>query len=312
LGNIVSLIRVKDFDEENIRESVYDAIDNIDFNFPTGVTSVFIKPNLCYYWDYSTGETTDPRVISALIDYLRAKSDNDLDIKIVESDATSMKVKHAFKMLGYEELAKLKSVELVNLCEEEVVERNTKVNGHEVKLLLPSMLLKDGLLINVPKLKTGPFASGKAIHITCALKNLFGCIAIPRKIIYHSNLNEVIVAVNKMIKTNLTVVDGIIAKGKYPCKLGLIMAGTEGVCIDYVASKIMGYDPSNVTHLSLAIKEGVGKFNGVEMVGEKIEYFSEKFPKVNNFIFKWSWELEMSLLRLYTRIVGDNIPPAIE
>jgi len=312
LNNVVSLARTKSFDEEGIRQAVYDAIDMVGLDLPAQLCSVFIKPNLCYYWDYSTGETTDPRVVSAVIDYLRDRCGNDLDIRIVESDASAMRVKHAFKMLGYERLSNSKSVGLMNLCEDKVVEKLTEVKGHQVRLPLPSSVFEVDLMINVPKLKTGPFASGKGLHITCALKNLFGCIATNQKVHYHPDINEVIVAVNKLIETDLTVVDGIIAKGKNPCKLGLVMAGKEEIFIDYVVSQIMGYDPLSVEHLSLAIEEGIANLNGMNVIGERVEEFSKRFQRVNNFIFRWSWKSELLLLKLYTKVAGDIIPPAIE
>lgn len=312
MSNVVCLSRTKSFDEEGIRQAVYEAIDMVGFDPPAQLYSVFIKPNLCYYWDYSTGETTDPRVVSAVIDYLRDRCGNDLDIRIVESDASAMRVKHAFKMLGYEKLSRSKSVGLMNLCEDKVVEKLTEVKAHQIRLPLPSSVFEVDLMINIPKLKTGPFASGKGLHITCALKNLFGCIATNQKVYYHPEINEVIVAVNKLIETDLAVVDGIIAKGKNPCKLGLVMAGKEEIFIDYVVSQIMGYDPLSVEHLSLAIEEGIANIIGVNVIGERVEEFSKRFQKVNNFISRWSWKSELLLLKLYTKVAGDVIPPAIE
>jgi uncharacterized protein (DUF362 family) len=83
------MVRIQRFDEENIKHAVYQAVELIEFK-PNPVKSVLIKPNLCYYWDYSTGETTDPRVVSALIDYVRENNAN-AEIKVVESDALAMR-----------------------------------------------------------------------------------------------------------------------------------------------------------------------------------------------------------------------------
>ena len=46
-----------------------------------------------------------------------------MDIAIVESDASAMRCKYAFSMLGYEKLAKEKNVRLVNLSEDESRQR---------------------------------------------------------------------------------------------------------------------------------------------------------------------------------------------
>ena len=308
----VSLVKTRNPDGEGIKDAVFEAIDLCDFKWDSKAKKVVIKPNLCYYWDSSTGETTDKRVVAAVIDFVRERISPDCEISIVETDASAMKIKYAYRMLGYEDLAEEKHITLVNGSKEDIMEKEACVNGKSCRLRFPTSLFNSDLIINVPKLKVGPFASGKALHITCALKNLYGCIAVPKKVVYHSNIDEVIVAVNKMVKPHLTLVDGIVAKGKHPCKLNLIMAGTNGVCVDYVAPQIMGYNPFNVSHLRLAIKEGVTNFNGVKVVGEKLEEFRKEFPKVNNFMFKWSWKLQFSLLNLYAKITGDTIPPAVE
>ena len=49
------------------------AIDNLNYDL-AGVNNVVIKPNLCYYWNASTGETTDGRVVCSVIKYLAKKN----------------------------------------------------------------------------------------------------------------------------------------------------------------------------------------------------------------------------------------------
>ena len=70
MGNIVSLVRTVD-SAQGLKESVSKALDLIGFQVDKNVKSVVIKPNLAYYWDSSTGYTTDPRVVAAIIDWTR-------------------------------------------------------------------------------------------------------------------------------------------------------------------------------------------------------------------------------------------------
>jgi len=310
---VVSLARAKSCDDsEEIRNTVHHAVDMVDFKPRGSLDTVLIKPNLCYYWDYTTGETTDPRVVSALIDYVRERYDKNAKIKIIESDASAMRTRHAFTTLGYRKLAATKSVELVNLSKGEISEREVRVGKLRFKLAIPRLLENPDLFINAPKLKVGPYASGKHPAITCAMKNLFGCIATPRKVKYHPLLNEVIVGVNKLIAPHLTLIDGIIALSKHPINLGLIVASESVIAADFVAAQIMGYNPYNIKHLSLAIKEKeewsrlVGN---IKVVGEDIDTFQSLFPKRNNFLFAASWGLQLSLLNFYLKLSGDNVPP---
>jgi len=306
MGNIVSLVRNRSSEKE-IGSSISEALNLINFKLNRTVNSVAIKPNLCYYWDAYTGYTTDPRIVAGIIDYIRESYGADIDIKVVEADATAMRTRYAFKMLGYEKLAKEKNVELFNLCRDKVEERKVNVNGRGIKFRVPCLLLKTDLFINVPKLKVM-----RETLITCAMKNLFGCIASPRKIVYHPFLNEAIVGINKILHPDLTVVDGLIALGRFPVKLDLIMAGIDPFSVDWVASQIMGYNPSKIKFLKTAMKEKLGNLDGITTCGEKVAVFKQMFP-MNNLIFaKWSWNIQLRLLKLYHKIVGDVVPPSLE
>jgi len=306
LGDVVSLVRIQSFKDET-KDSIGKALDLIGFKPKGSVRSVDIKVNLCYYWHASTGSTTDPRVVGGIIDYLRERYGEGIHIRVVEADATAMRTSHAFLMLGYEKLAKAKNVELFNLSEDEVHEEKVYVNEHEIKFQVPQSILKADLFINVPKLKTL-----RETKISCALKNIYGCIAYPRKIIYHPILDEAIVGINKIIRPDLTIVDGIIALGRFPIKLGLVMASRDPFSIDWVASQIIGFNPSKIRFLKIAKKEKIGNLNGIETRGENIAFFKKLFPKEGLFASKSWWNIQFKLFNLYSKLVGDVIPPMLE
>lgn len=306
MGSVVSLVR-SDFSEKGIKDSISKALDLINFKPKNPLKSVIIKPNLCYYWQAATGCTTDPRVVAGIIDCIRERYGVNTEIKVAEADATAMRTKHAFLMLGYKKLAKEKNVELFNLSNDSVVDKKVQVNQREITFKIPQSLLKSNLFINVPKLKTM-----RITHITCALKNVFGCIALPRKAVYHSFLDEAIVGINKVLHPHLTIVDGLIALGRFPIKLDLIMASADLFSIDWIASQIMGYNPTRIGFLRVAMKEKLGNPNGIIARGENINTFKKAFPKINFFSSKRGWDIQLRLLRLYTKIVKDVIPPVLE
>jgi len=306
MGGVVSLVRTNSSEQE-IKNSISEALALINFKPNDQVKSVAIKPNLCYYWGAATGYTTDPRVVAGIIDYVREIYGMDIDIKVVEADATAMRTKHAFLMLGYEKLAEKKNVELFNLSNDSLDEKKVQVNGREIAFKVPQSLLKADLFINVPKLKIM-----RETQVTCAFKNIFGCIASPRKVVYHPFLDEAIVGINKILHPNLTIVDGLIALGRFPVKLGLIMASTDPFSIDWIASQIMRYNPSRIGFLRVAMKEKLGYPNGIMTRGESINTFKDIFPK-KNFVFSGWWlNIQLGLLRLYTWIVKDVAPPMLE
>lgn len=306
MGNVVSLIRTQSSEEE-IRNSITDALNLIDFELNGPVRSAAIKVNLCYYWNAATGYTTDPRVVAGIIDSIRERYGMNTDIRVVEADATAMRTKYAFSILEYRKLAKEKNVELFNLSNDSADEKKALVNGREITFKIPQSLLKTDLFVNVPKLKTM-----RATHITCALKNIFGCIASPRKIVYHPFLNEAIVGINKILHPHLTIVDGLIALGRFPAKLGLIMASVDPFSIDWIASQIMGYKPSKIGFLKVAMKEKLGSPRGITTRGESVFTFKKIFPKENFFSSARWWSIQVRLLRLYSKIVKDVVPPVLE
>jgi uncharacterized protein (DUF362 family) len=306
MGSVVSLVRAQS-SVEDIRNSISKALNLIDFKPNGPVESVAIKPNLCYYWDSDTGYTTDPRIVAGIIDYVRERCGEDVDIKIVEADASAMRTKYAFPALGYEKLAKEKNVELFNLSSDLLVDKNVKVNGREISFKVPQILLNSDFFINVPKLKIM-----RVTKITCAMKNIFGCIGTPRKVIYHPFLNEAIVGINKILRPHLTIVDGLVALGRFPAKLNLIMASADPFSIDWVASKIMGYNPSKVKYLKMAVNDKVGNPKGTTTCGAEIKEFAKLFPKEGLLSMGFLWSLQFQLLKTYKKIVGDIVPPVLE
>jgi len=270
--SLIGLVECKERHIDLIKEAIKEAVRLIGYSFPKA-KSVVIKPNMCYYWDYSTGQTTDPNFVAALIDLLREEISSNLNISVVESDASAMKCKYAFKYLGYERLAKRYDVSLVNLSEVESEKVKVKVQDENFEFLLPKIIRDADLRINVPKMKYMHFTK-----ISCALKNIFGCNPYPKKFKYHSRLNEAIVALNKIMRFELCILDGITVYGSKTLRMGLVMASEDAVAMDAAAAVIMGVNPKSVDHIMLAEKEGLGS-TSFKVKGEKLDYFRNKFPK---------------------------------
>lgn len=308
MTNLV-LTKATGYTQNAINETVLRALDTLNYNLNKKIDSVVIKPNLCYYWDYSTGETTDPKVVSAVIDWVRQSIGKNVFVYVAEADASAMRTKYAFKMLGYEKLSREKNVKLVNLSRGEIVDKDVVVAGERFVLPVNNLLLDADLMINVPKLKTH-----MAVGFTCALKNLFGAIAKPRKFVYHSKLAETIIGINKIVYTDIVVVDGIIVSGKTPKKIGVIMAGDDALATDLVAAEAIGYKPSRIPYLKLAMKEKIGKTDSINLITNPntLENIKKEFPAPNYLLQRLLWKLELKLLRTYAKLVGDVIPPILE
>lgn len=306
---VLTSTATKNFEYKDIQETVTRSFDFLDYNLKREINTVLIKPNLCYYWEYSTGETSDPRVISAIIDYLRSTIRKDVEIVVAEADASAMKTKHCFKMLGYEELSRQKNVGLINLSEGSLIKKQIAVKGKTLTFAMNKVFLESDLIINVPKLKTH-----NRVGITCSLKNMFGAIAKPRKISYHKNLAEAITGINKLIKSDVCVVDGLIARGKYPKKMGLVIAGDDALATDLVTAEIMGINPITIDYLRMARGENVGNGGEIELIEDRtsLKEARKTFPRSSFLLHRLSWGLQLRLMKAYSKTSGDVIPPILE
>jgi uncharacterized protein (DUF362 family) len=293
----VSFVRIQRNTIDAIKQAILESLDIISYSFKKDIRDVVIKPNLCYYWDSSTGQTTDPNFIGALIDVIHGFSSN-TNISIVESDASAMKCKHVFKFLGYEKLAQDHNVKLVNLSEDKSDPLDVTAGGQLFHFRVPQTIRRADLKINVTKIKY----SFDKIKITCALKNIYGCNPYPRKFRYHPKLDEAIVATNKAMKFDLCLVDGNIVFGSQARRIGLVMASKDPVAIDTAAANIAGVNPNAIKYLTIARKEGLGNTQFIPK-GLPIEYFKSRYPRKNSQkkLMSKAYDL-VSLLKLGKRL----------
>jgi len=269
--SVVSFTRIEG---SNFKKAIEDSLDLLGYSFDKKIQNVVIKPNMCYYWDFSTGQTTDPKFVAALVDILREKTSVS-DIAIVESDASAMKCKYAFRFLGYKKLFKdYNDVRMINLSEEKSEDVTVKCNGKLYTFMVPHVIRNADLKINLPKIKY----TFKGIELTCALKNVFGCNPYPLKFEYHPQLENVIVSLNKVMQFDLCIIDGNVVSGIAPRKLELVMSSKDPVAIDAASAKIAGLNPRTIKYLKLASREGLGSMDFVPR-GESLSQFKALYPK---------------------------------
>jgi hypothetical protein len=116
-----------------------------------------------------------------------------------------------------------------------------------------------GYLINVPVLK-----AHCQTDFTCALKNLKGIIPDLEKRRFHAlDLHQPIAYLNKIVRTDLVIVDGIIGdltheEGGNPVQMNRIIAGVDPVLVDAYAATLIGYRPDEIDYIAIADRIGVG------------------------------------------------------
>ncbi len=215
--------------------------------------TIGIKPNLVLPSPSGSGATTDPEIIEAIVVYLHERGFE--DVVILESAWVGASTKDAFSVCGYEEIAEQYGVTLIDL--ERDVSRRVAVDGDWIEVCERALGL--GFLINVPVLK-----AHCQTRLTCALKNLKGCIPDREKRRFHTlGLHRPIARLNRVLATDLVIVDGIVGdltfeEGGTPVRMNRLIAGRDPVLVDAYAAALLGYRPDEIEYIGLARELGVG------------------------------------------------------
>ncbi len=213
-----------------------------------------IKPNLVVAKPHTSGATTSPELVAGVIEHFQSKGYG--RIVILEGSWVGDRTSEAFRICGYQELAQTYNVQLVDLQKDGFKE----YDAGGLQLNVCNKAMEVDYLINMPVLK-GHCQTG----ITCALKNLKGCIPDFEKRKFHTmGLHRPIAYLNKLLKQHLIIVDGMMGdlnfeEGGNPVQMNRVIAGADPVLIDSYAARLLGYEPEEIPYIALAHQLGVGQ-----------------------------------------------------
>jgi uncharacterized protein (DUF362 family) len=233
---------------------------------PPGAT-VALKPNLVVARPADGGATTHPEAAAGAIEYFRDHGVR--DIEILEGSWVGDDTGRAFAKCGYAALAKRYGVRLHDLKNDAAAAVDTPAG----KILVCDRARNAGFLVNMPVLK-----GHCQTRMTCALKNLKGCIPDSEKRRFHrEGLDALIAGLACALRPGLTLVDGICGdldfeEGGNPVFAGRMALGTDMVRVDALGCRWTGVDPTEVRHLALAAKHGAG---GLDLDGADIVELGE-------------------------------------
>ncbi|MFQ6074306.1 MAG: DUF362 domain-containing protein [Candidatus Bathyarchaeia archaeon] len=237
---------------------------------------VLIKPNYINSKHPSTGITTDSRVIEGIVKFLRERKIEEIIIGEGSGFADTFQ---AFKVAGVDAVAERWGVKLVDLNKDEFVDVNPP-DPLSLKKVRVAKTALESTIISVPKLKPHRIAG-----VTLSLKNMMGALA-SKGSMHRGRLSRNIVDLASVLRPSISVVDGIIAGEGHetsgnPVEMNLVIAGTDPVAVDAVGAAVMGIPPTDVKHLILAEKKGLGTCNleEIAVLGEPVEKVKRKFHR---------------------------------
>ena len=279
----VSIVRSPERpDDERVHQMVKEAVDllgGLETIVRPGQT-VALKPNVVTGTLSGPGVTTDKRVVEAMI---RLSQDAGAGtVKVVEGAGYFTETSKALELSGIKELAERHGAEVVDVDRDEHVELAVRDPLITPTVKVSREFMDADVRINLPVMKTHD-----QLGVTLGVKNLKGVLPRYMKRNFHRiGVVKGILDLSKAVPVDLTVLDCIVAmEGLGPSfgpkvELNTVMASRDVFSLDRVASRVMGFDASELDYLVEAAEHGLTDLDAeVEVVGEPLSSFTYRFER---------------------------------
>ncbi len=266
----------------NAHKMTYSLMEaaNAEEMIPQGA-SIALKPNLVIAADPENGATTHPGVLSGCIAYLQDHGFS--EISIIESSWVGDRTDRAMKASGYDKVSEEYGVPFYDLKKDRTRQADTRFRLMEICC----KALDAGFLIDLPVLK-----GHCQTNLTCALKNLKGCLPDREKRRFHSDgLIRPIAALGALLKPPLVIVDSICGdlnfeEGGNPVHTNRMLLGTDPVQIDAYGCRLMGLSLEDVPYIHLAEQWGAGTTQVGEVVRLNEPQDAKAYPDPSGLVRK--------------------------
>ncbi len=246
-----SIYQIYGQDAHDMTLRLLEASDAIGRVPPGG--SVALKPNLVIAGAPEDGATTHAGVLSGCIGYFSARGVS--EIGVIEGSWVGDNTLRAMRRAGYDQVCRRYGVPFYDLKQDDTRAVSTAIGSIDIC----RRALDAGLLVDLPVLK-----GHCQTAMTCALKNLKGCLPDREKRRFHAmGLQKPIAALGAALKPGLVVVDSICGdlsfeEGGTPIHTNRMFLGTDAVQVDAYGRALMGLDPGDVPYIELAGQYGGG------------------------------------------------------
>jgi uncharacterized protein (DUF362 family)/beta-glucosidase/6-phospho-beta-glucosidase/beta-galactosidase len=273
----VAIARTTDenVDEVGVEALVREALDAIGGmgRFVRAGQTVLIKPNLTVWRAYTSGVTTDPRVVAALARIVREAGAG--TVQVGECSSCGQVTREVMRITGMEKAAPEAGAVPVYFDEEEPVEVDVPLGQLIKRIPVPKALLEADVVIACPKLKTHFLDP-----VTGAIKLWVGAV---RQDFMHrlhrDQVQETVADLLTITRPDLCVMDAIIAgEGNGPVAtsgkfVGCILASDDPVAIDVIAADLAGFDGEKMTFpkASAGRAIGIAERARIDVIGVPVE-----------------------------------------
>jgi len=236
---------------------------------------VLVKPNLLAGEEPQKAVTTHPTVVAAMVRLVKEAG----GIPAIGDSPCIARLESVAVPTGMADVAARYKAGLVDLATATDI---TLTDGVILKrITVAREALEADAIISVSKLKTHNYTI-----FTGAVKNMFGVVPGLVKADYHlrmpriEDFSKMLLDVYAAVPVRLHVMDGIWAmegdkgpRSGNPRRVGVLIAGSDGIAVDAVATSIVGIEPDSVptTRIGHAGGRGVGRIEEIQVVGDPLE-----------------------------------------
>lgn len=223
---------------------------------------VLVKPNILGPFPPERGVTTDPRIISAVVQRLKDYKAKE----IVVGDNSGSIHFDPLKIAKVTGILDASDGCFANIAKD-VIEIKVKSKFID-KLFISKPVIEADYIINVPKFKTHGLTT-----ITGAIKNMFGIIPGAKKAQLHTltrsvyEFAELLVDIYQIRIPDLNIMDAIIGmEGRGPTNgkprvINKILSSDNGISLDSIMATMMGLKPESIELLQIAQKRNLGEID---------------------------------------------------
>jgi len=258
----MSKVIISDTQNNKIWEIIKNVFEIFGVEDKVKDKKVLVKPNILGPFPPERGVTTDPKVISAIVQELKKCGSKEI---VVGDNSGSIH----FDPL---KIAKITGIlDASDGCYSNIAREvlEVRVESKFIDELFISKIVKEAdYIINVPKFKTHNLTT-----ITGAIKNMFGIIPGGKKAQLHTlnrSINEfaeLLVDIYQIRVPDLNIMDAIIGmEGAGPTNgkiriINKIISSENGISLDSVMAAMMGLKPDTIELLQVAKKRNLGKID---------------------------------------------------
>jgi uncharacterized protein (DUF362 family) len=246
-------------------------------------SSVLIKPNLVEPEHYTTGQTTNPAVVEAIIQWCRLQGAT--QIAIGEGPSyfqPQYSLRECFTETGIAAVAKRQNVPWILFDEGPFRTFNNYSPRTPKSFSVSEHAFTWDHIINVPVPKSHYLTT-----VSIGMKNLKGFLKRNDKPAFHhvgdEGIHGSVTELNCLIRPSLTIVD---CTAPVHTNKNFLLASSDIVACDAVTTSLMGLSPEKIRTIQLGYQAGLGEMHlaKIELLGDDFKTLKMNFEQHEDYL----------------------------